>query len=435
MRRIGRPCVPLDAHHWSAAHSRSVTPLPAATNPRGRCFISYRRTRLDKVRRVIYALRDHGVPTWQDETDLAEEPFETSIRTLLNAPDLASGLLWITPDVEDSDMIRGVEIPGLVARADRGDGFNLHPVLAGGLGYRKGAAVTRTERTLADFGIINLPRVQTDPVTDDDAAIVARRVLERRIASVHAITPPGEPLIVDVYTRAPAAHSPDATLTVNLLHHFAGRHTKPGSWPRILAALEAIVQTVAARAHGRPVHLRGLVGLPTATALGAAFMATRPLDAAWLQRTKGRPDAAYGLAVPRQPSGFTVTTRDRHAGAHDLAVLVSVNEDVIPAFQASAALPDFRGLVEARPPTPGSHLFADPGEAADLAHDIIDKVRAARTHYGRLGDIHLFIAGPAGLAFILGQLLNTLGPVHTYEHISPDTVGYYSPAVTLTPSG
>jgi hypothetical protein len=411
-----------------------VTTQPVTTNPRGRCFISYRRTRLDEIRRVIHALHDRGVPTWQDEADLAEEPFEPAIRRLLDDPDLASGLLWITPDVEDSHVIRGVEIPGLAARAERRDGFNLHPVLAGGLGYRKGAAVTRTDRTLSDFGITNVPRVHTDPVTDDDAAVVAHRVLERRIASVHAATPPGEPLIVDLHTRPPAAHSPDAALTVNLLHHFTGRHAKPGSWPRILAAFEAIALAADVHAHGRPAHFRGHAALPAATALGATFLATRRLEPAWLQHTTGRPDATYSLAVPRQPSGFTVTTRDGHADARDLAVLVSVRHNVIPAFQASTDLPEFRGIVEARPPTPGRHLFVDPGEAADLAHEILDTVLDARTHYGKLGDIHLFIAGPNGLAFLLGQLLNTLGPVHTYEHTSPDAIGHYSPAVTLTPS-
>src|SRR5207237_7284399 len=135
--------------------------------------------------------------------------FESTIRELLQDPNLASGLLWITPDVEDSDLIRGVEIPGLVTRAERGDSFTLHPVLAGGLGYRQGAAVTRAQRTLADFGIVNVPRVHTDPVTDDDAATVTRRVLNRRIAGVHAATPPGEPLIVDVHTREPATHAPE----------------------------------------------------------------------------------------------------------------------------------------------------------------------------------------------------------------------------------
>jgi hypothetical protein len=416
-----------------------VTAHPT-TNPRGRCFISYRRTRLDEVRRIINALHDHGVPTWQDETNLPEEPFESAIRELLDDPNLASGLLWITPDVEDSDIIRGVEIPGLALRAERHDGFNLHPVLAGGLSYHAGAAVTRTHRTLSDFGITNVPRVHTDPASDDDAATVGRRVLQRRIARIHAATPPGEPLIVNVHSRPPASHTPDAALTVNLLHHFTGRHATPDSWARILAAFEAIAQALDQHAHGRQVHFRGHLALPAATALGATFLATRRMEATWLQHTIGRPDTPYSLTIPGHPSGFTITTRDGHAAARDLAVLVSVNHNVIPAFQASTNPADFRGTIHTQPPQPDNHRFTEgdfthPGEPTHLAHAIRAELLSTRSRYGQLGDIHLYIAAPAGLAFLLGQLLNTLGPIHTYELASPDTTGHYQPAVTLTPSG
>jgi SMODS-associated and fused to various effectors sensor domain len=54
---------------------------------------------------------------------------------------------------------------------------------------------------------------------------------------------------------------------------------------------------------------------------------------------------------------------------------------------------------------------------------------------GGLRGVHLFIAGPVGLAFLLGQLLNTFGTIRTYEHVSDHSVGHYSPAVALKPSG
>jgi hypothetical protein len=49
------------------------------------------------------------------------------------------------------------------------------------------------------------------------------------------------------------------------------------------------------------------------------------------------------------------------------------------------------------------------------------------------GKVHLmprdreWLALPAGLAMLIGQLLNTLGPVQTYEHISTEGVGVYVP--------
>lgn len=41
------------------------------TDPTGRSFLSYRRTRLNEARLLIEAQHDVGIPTWQDLTDLA----------------------------------------------------------------------------------------------------------------------------------------------------------------------------------------------------------------------------------------------------------------------------------------------------------------------------------------------------------------------------
>ncbi|HSV64357.1 MAG TPA: SAVED domain-containing protein [Mycobacteriales bacterium] len=409
-----------------------TTVLP--TNPYGRCFISYRRTRLDEIRRVIAALHDHGIPTWQDETDLDAVPFESALRDTIASPDTASGLLWITPEVADSLVTLDVEIPGLVSRAERGDGFYLQPVTAGGLDHAGAADVTRSSRTMNDFGTWNSHRVRTDPVSDEDAAAVARRVLKQRVEKIHIALPPGAPIVIDVYTRTPVIYYADAALTVNLTHRFDGRQAHPDAWQRGLPALEAIVSSVASGAPHRPIRLRGKLGLPTTVALGVAFMETRSLDAAWVQPTTDRPDTLYSLAAGRVPSGFGVTVKPGRVDARDLAVLVNVRESCVGAVNATSDLPPFRAQVHADPPASYPHLFADPGEAVDLAYEVVHKVRAARREYGYIGTAHLFIAGPVGLAFLLGQLLNTLGPVQTYEHVSYDGVGQYRPAVTVVPT-
>jgi hypothetical protein len=42
-------------------------------------------------------------------------------------------------------------------------------------------------------------------------------------------------------------------------------------------------------------------------------------------------------------------------------------------------------------------------------------MRRARETHSAYGQIHLFVATPAGIAFMAGQLLNTFGEVQTYE--------------------
>ena len=60
-------------------------------------------------------------------------------------------------------------------------------------------------------------------------------------------------------------------------------------------------------------------------------------------------------------------------------------------------------------------------------------IRDARREYGGVGTVHVFVAVPAGLAFLVGQLLNTLGQVQTYEHVAADGSGRYRKGPLLRP--
>jgi hypothetical protein len=64
---------------------------------------------------------------------------------------------------------------------------------------------------------------------------------------------------------------------------------------------------------------------------------------------------------------------------------------------------------------------------------LVAAIKAARTRWRDIRRIHLFIAGPAGFAVLVGQLLHGLGPVQTYEHIPDDAIGNYVPAALLHP--
>lgn len=57
-----------------------------------------------------------------------------------------------------------------------------------------------------------------------------------------------------------------------------------------------------------------------------------------------------------------------------------------------------------------------------------------RNRLAPVNQIHMFMAGPAGLAVMIGQLSNTLGPMQTYEYITQTGTGVYQPAALLRPS-
>jgi hypothetical protein len=52
-------------------------------------------------------------------------------------------------------------------------------------------------------------------------------------------------------------------------------------------------------------------------------------------------------------------------------------------------------------------------------------MQAARDRYKRIDAFHLYAAIPIGLAALTGQLMNTFGPTHIYEHLPTNGIGSY----------
>ena len=154
---------------------------------------------------------------------------------------------------------------------------------------------------------------------------------------------------------------------------------------------------------------------------------------AWEQRMPAGATQLWSLPAVPESSGFIAADHAGELNAKDLAVLVSVNNDISSAVAASRAVAGpFRASVHIRrSDSAQGALLNSAGQAAAVAHKTIAALRAARHNYGISGHIHLFTAVPAGLAMLLGQLLNTLGPVQTYEHIQDTATGHYRPAALL----
>ncbi|HTZ68272.1 MAG TPA: SAVED domain-containing protein [Roseiarcus sp.] len=406
------------------------------TDATGRSFLSYRRSRIAEARLLIEAQHDIGIPTWQDIADLDEEHTDSKLREVLADPIIADAVAWLTPDVASSSTITKTELPGIVRRIDQKDEFFLIPVAAGGLAYGDITRVVGTYLGTHDLGQWNLRKVKADPIGADDAAVVAGYVLKRRMEAVHAQLAAGQPIPLGLYTRKKPPFTPGIALSLDWTHRFGGREALPGAWSeRLLPALEAVAQACERWAPGRRIVAEGLCALPAALALGTAFLSTRRLEIEWAQFHPTRGTQHWSLDAKREASGFVGKVEPADVIADDLGVLVSVASDVRPAFGASRpSLPAFRGLVVVERPGPYPHDIETPGQALDLVRVVIETLKKARDDLQPRGGIHLFLSVPAGVAMMIGQLLNTVGPVQTYEHLTPDAVGIYHPAARLTPS-
>jgi len=406
------------------------------TDPTGRSFLSYRRSHSYEAALLIVAQHDRGIPTWQDIHNLDEKPLGPELRQVLNDPEIANAVLWITPDFPDSTVIQRIEAPVIFDRARKQTSFFVIPFLAGGLDYDKAKDVIDPVYGQEDLSLWSVRKVNGNPIDYAEAAQIANLVLHRRLREIHKHLPKGEPLRMELNTRKRLAWESGKALLLDWKDRFDDRLAKPGEWEQfLLPALEDVAQAIEQCAPGRAIEVGGIPALPAAVALGVCFRAVRRLKISWRQFTPGRDDQLWNIEQRREPSEFKAEIRDHDATGDDLAVLVMVNDDVEPAFQATRKdLPALRGIVRVTKAGGIRHELATPGEALDVAHIVVNAINQARSDFRVIKCVHLFMAVPAGLAMMIGQLLNKIPAIQTYELVSEDGVNRYVPAARLRPS-
>ncbi|HEY2740165.1 MAG TPA: SAVED domain-containing protein [Thermoanaerobaculia bacterium] len=405
------------------------------TDPTGRSFLSYRRSCLDDADLLIAAQREHGIPTWRDVDDLPGTPTEEEIRRVLADEQTASAVLWLTGDVESSPMIRRTEGRLILDRARRSDGFFVVPVAARGLGYAKAGELLGPPYTAEDLSGWNLCSFPPGPIGPREAAQIAEKVLRGRLQALHRSLPKDDPIRLQLYTRERAPFRPGKiALSLDWSGRFEGREARPGAWENhILPALRRVAVEIAAQAHARAVEAEGLAALPAVAALGCAFLLTRGIALSWKQHMAADGTTQlWNLRAVREASGFEGRTTPANIRATDLAVLLSVTESVDGAFQRSMAdLPPFRAVCRVSKAGKLPHSILSPGQAVDVARTVIESIKEARRDHPEIQRVHLLMAGPAGIALMIGQLLNTLGAVQTYELVGGTAGGHYRPAALL----
>jgi hypothetical protein len=410
------------------------------TDATGVSFLSYRRSRSNEAALIVGSQRDRGIPTWQDISDLSCTLTEEELRRVLTNPDTASATMFVTPEVKESSVIRNVEAPLIVERHLAKDGFVAIIVAAGGLDYADMDSVVGMGVGPAYIPAWNVCKVKQNPIEDEDAGRIADLMLDHRLAASAVQLKADQPFNLAFSTRSPLMKKPGAVISADLLHRFDGRLAKPGAWEQfILPGLRSIRTALQKRASNREFHLSGQICLPAAVALGAEFLSVSGLRAKWVQdlTTFGGKQELWGLDVAPTKTVFAAQSVPAKTDATALALIVSVTHNIMDDVRAcfETNFP-FRALVHVHnhgSNGEGARVQLSAAEGVQIAHLAVDALREARSTYKVRGSVHLFLAVPAGLAFMIGQLLNGFGDVQTYEHM-PTQQQCYVPAALLLPS-
>lgn len=430
-------------------HIRRRKELRGMTDPTGRCFISYRRSHLDDINKIVEAMMDVGVPVWQDRRNLESQPLGHALTEALSADDTSGSLVWISDDIRESPAILELEAPSILKRARDDRDFFAELWLADGMEYRRASELFRPAGMVEDIAAgWHLERARTVEVklpdgaiakriSDEEALRIACRMLERRLRKIHQRLPAGDPLSMkfSAHGEAGEAFFPGTAIQLNCARHFTGRHATAQAWEeRVVPAMKGVFAAVRNAAPGRPLVADGFATISACLLLGHTFREVAGIPIRWLQMPAR---SGWCLTETDIDSGFVADPIRRvQLGAHDLAVFVSATADVEHGVAATAGLPAWQAVLKVRPADGSARReLGCPGHAAHLARLIVRSIREARRELLTVERTHLFFAGPIGLAMLVGRQLNAVGPVQTYEHDqSTGAVGTYSPAVLLTDS-
>jgi len=410
--------------------------MTAVTNPRGRCFISYRRLphRVDEAVRLQMALNDRGVPTWRDMVDLAPRPTERELDAILADPDTAGAVMLVCSEVQDSSMIRNVEAPNIFARVRPDDPFFVRPVLID-VDYPQADDMLGRPAGFQNLQDWNLTRLGEDLLDDEAAKLIATKVLQDRLTAISTLEP--KELQIGIFTRRL-----DQQLSYDIRHdfsgYFAGRLPTTCAYPTIERALVDTAKAILRSNAPRSLIVQGACSYAAAILFGAVFSPLAPFQVRWLQSLPGHSPELWGLDTGSTSARLSVSESRGDPASNQIVLAMGVNASIESASADYLRETGLKPRVclyaepEGGPLRQGQSLSSTEGlslalQAVDALRDAKDKLRM------KTAEVHLFLACPVAMAMLIGQKLNTFAMCHLYEH-APDRSPAYVKVHAFNPS-
>lgn len=420
------------------APTRAHESLPlTALRSNGPVFISYRHNdgfdRAEELERLLHA---GGITVWRDIRDLPPGNTEDRIDQAL-ASGLSAAVLIVTPDIVNSTVVRGRELPRLL-ELQQDQRFAL--IIASEIG-RPGGPSLNFDAPDVLLGLapqrILKGMDQIDVRTEEGRLRVVRSLLLHRVTQLKTeITSDVRPFSITTQSRVEpfAIDAGEADLDIRLIPAEAGKLPATQAVHDLRKTLPIVSDAVRASS-ASSIQVSGGMHLSIALALGAALPETRfgrveTLDLERSLWSSGivEDDPRSHVAVYTSVSISTVSATPSQSR---LAVFVGLTDGSDDAAFDSLISDATVGITSAGSIRAGTGRL-DPREAGRLAREITDLIRGA-ARATNTSEVHLAYHGPYTMAVLLGRLLNTLRVV-VYEWLrNDDGTSSYIPVVTLEP--
>ncbi len=227
--------------------------------------------------------------------------------------------------------------------------------------------------------------------------------------------------IVSVATLIPDRLAAQAAYTIDWVDRFDGpdayakrRPKAPATWQQLQADIEAIPVRLGTASH---VAVTGSLRLATAFTVGAALRMVTNTDAAVMQRgALWSSDASYTAPITPTVAEYDIGHGEDIAIGVEVATMMTSD---VQTFLRDRQIPVGRLIILGPPGGPRDNAVGSPEEACALAVSMRDAARRAVRGHRR---VHLFLAGPMGLALLLGHRWNRIAPTVVYEDLA--ALGY-----------
>jgi hypothetical protein len=216
-------------------------------------------------------------------------------------------------------------------------------------------------------------------------------------------------------------HAGDADEALDWVFRDDGDNPRERVVPREQSAWQAIAEQLdaaAARLEERgftSTLVRGSMRQATFFRVGAALPNTRQHELFYRQGQQ-----MWATSAGKTTADVAVATRELGHSA-ELAVAVGITldpTDEVVRFISQSDLPIGRLVTIAPAAGTDDQSVTSPGHAVALAEAIRNAARAAVSDTDATR-VHLFLAGPGGLALLLGHRWNRVAPTLVYEHRGP----------------
>lgn len=243
---------------------------------------------------------------------------------------------------------------------------------------------------------------------------------------------PSALLVVQAIDTDP--HADDATVALDWVHLYdqdqspklRAQPRDPASWQQMNRDVSQAAITLENDGWYSTL-VRGALRQATFFRVGAALPDVRGHVLRYLQGKQ-----LWSTDAPKTPIGAPEVAHTALVGGPDVAVAVGVATDPTTAvveYVRREKIP-VGGLLTIQPATGADdRAVADAGQAVAYAQQIRDLVRREVDDRPAAERVHLFLAGPGGLALLLGHRWNRIRPTVAYEHLGPGRG--YTPAFTI----